>query len=102
MFIARDSSGNVICARCGHRCEHLTRDHFVPMACKMNVNEEGKLVGLCRECNQEKGCLIVSPQWYIYLSEEQQKMLWRYLRYARRLLGDLCRDPELWEKIKAL
>lgn len=96
MLIARDAFGNIICARCGKRCEQVTKDHFIPLASKMNVNEEGNLVGLCRQCNQEKGCKIVSPQWYVYLKEEQRKNLLRYLRYARRIVeGD---DPELIEK----
>ena len=102
MFVARDQFGNTICARCGQRYEHLTKDHFVPMASKMNVNEEGNLIGLCRQCNQEKGCKIVSPQWYVYLKEEQQEKLWRYLRYARHLVEGLCHDPELLEKMKSL
>ena len=102
MFVARDQFGKTICARCGCVCEMLTKDHFVPLACKLDVNGEGNLVGLCRQCNLEKGCRVVLPQWYTYLRKEQQDRLWRYLRYARGFLELLCEDKETLEMIRKL
>lgn len=73
MFVAKNENGEKICARCGDKDEKLTIDHYIPKASKMNVMGEGNLVGICEKCNQEKGCTIVSPQWYGYLDEPPKK-----------------------------
>lgn len=73
MFIARNENGN-ICARCGRQNVKLSKDHFIPKSCKMNVNEEG---------NYEKANKVVMPDWYVFLAEEQKEKLLRYMKYAR-------------------
>ena len=83
MFIARNIYGEKICARCGAGYIPLTKDHFIPKSCKMNVNEEGNLVGICKQCNQEKANKVVLPEWYVFLKDEQREKLLRYMRYAR-------------------
>ena len=102
MFYAKDYFGNVICARCGMQNAVLTKDHFIPRSCRMRVNEEGNYVAICEECNKEKGCNIVLPTWYVWLEEEQQNKLLRYMKYARSFILTSCDDEEILELVRSL
>lgn len=101
MIIARDRFGEPVCARCGKH-EILTRDHFMPKSFRMDLNRECNYVGLCRDCNREKADSIVMPDWYIYLSENQRKMISRYMRYCRSVIRERCEDPVILEYIETL
>ena len=102
MIKARDNFGFQICARCGKIGEKMTKDHFIPKSCKMNVNGDGNLVEICETCNKEKGCMIVKPEWYQFLSKEQQNKLLRYMRYARSYILTHTEDEEILEFVKQL
>ena len=101
MFIARDENGK-ICARCGMMNEKLTKDHFIPKSCKMNVNEEGNYVAICKKCNEEKANKVVMPDWYLFLADEQKEKLLRYMKYARSYVLENIDDEELAEQIRRL
>lgn len=94
MFVVKNAKGETICARCG-RIGKITKDHFIPKSCGMTVSEEGNYVGICENCNQEKGNKIVLPTWYRFLSKEQQEKLVRYMRYARSYILQKCDDEEI-------
>lgn len=102
MFYVKDSMGNVMCARCGVSGIPMTKDHFIPRACRMPVDGEGNFVAVCEKCNHEKGCSIVLPSWYQYLKEEQKQKLFRYMRYARSYILEKCEDEEILEVVKEL
>ena len=101
-MIARDELGVEICARCGRRGLRLTKDHFIPRACGMNVDEAGNIVGLCERCNKDKGCMIVTPNWYRFLKEEQKKPLLRYMRYAKSWILANTDEEEVVQMVKKL
>lgn len=101
MLIARDRNGFKICARCG-RATDLTKDHFIPKSCRMDVNNNGNYVGICVECNREKAARVVQPSWYIYLSEEQKSVLKVYMRYCRSWIRNNCTDNEVLKYIEGL
>lgn len=94
MFVARNGCGEKICARCGAVNVLLTKDHFIPKSCRMTVNEEGNYVALCRECNQAKANKVVTPDWYLFLKNEQKEKLWRYMRYARSFVEENMEKDE--------
>lgn len=102
MLVATNEAGYTICARCGKIGERLTKDHFVPKSCRMNVNEEGNYVGLCESCNKEKGCRVVKPDWYVFLSEVKRKKLLRYMRYARSYILANVEDEEVVDFVRKL
>lgn len=102
MFYAKDSLGNKICARCGVAGVKLTKDHFIPRACKMPVDGEGNFVAVCEACNKEKDCRIVLPSWYERLAKEHQTKLCRYMRYARSYILSVCEDESIIELVKNL
>ena len=91
------------CARCGEYC-NLTIDHFIPSSkiTGLNMNRNGNLVGICRECNQEKADKIVTPDWYVYLSEERKENLKRYMRYTRSAIREKTDDPVVLEYLDEL
>ena len=101
MFIAKDKLGNEICAHCGQMSK-LTRDHFIPKSCRMNVNHDGNYVGVCEKCNREKADSIVLPSWYQYLNETQMNALRRYMKYARSYIISHCIDSNILEYIYKL
>lgn len=101
MLTAKNKSGKVICARCGKE-EMLTIDHFIPKCCKMLVNGNSNLVGLCRACNAKKANTIVLPSWYKYLSKEKQAVLIRYMRYCYGWIKNNTDDPEVLRFIETL
>ena len=102
MFIARNEHGSKICARCGRMNAVFTKDHFIPKSCKMNVNEEGNYVALCKACNEEKANKVVMPEWYLFLQPEQKEKLLRYMRYARSYVLENLEDNELADEIRKL
>ena len=102
MFIARNIYGEKICARCGVENVPLTKDHFIPKSCGLNVNEDGNLVAICRECNQEKADKVVMPEWYVFLKDEQREKLLRYMRYARSYMVTKIKDEDILKRINAL
>lgn len=91
------------CARCGVYCK-LTIDHFIPKSkiLGMNSNDNGNLIGLCENCNQEKADKFVKPEWYLYLSEEKKENLKRYMRYTRSIIRENTDDPEVLEYLDEL
>ena len=101
MYFAKDAIGIPICARCG-KYGKLTKDHFIPKRCCMNVNEEGNYVAICESCNREKGCCIVLPSWYRFLNEEQKHKLTCYMRYARSFIMLNTEDAEILEFVNYL
>ena len=113
MLIARDSEGNIICARCGKREGEveITRDHFIPKSyvpAGLVIHNRDKLVtlvdgeeaevsnyvGLCRQCNSYKGEKIVANYWYKYLTEEDQKKLFYMHKWfsIRNKKGNILHD----------
>lgn len=102
MFFAKNEIGEKICARCGSLDAPLTKDHYIPKVSKMNVDEEGNLVGLCKKCNREKGNQIVRPDWYTFLKSEQKNRLWRYVRYTRSYILQHTEDMEFVNMVKSL
>lgn len=101
MYEARDAFGGKICARCGKKAK-LTKDHFIPQSCGMQVNGEGNLVGLCVVCNGEKADKVVLPSWYVYLNERQKENLNRYMRYCRSWIKSYCTDDRILEYIEKI
>lgn len=89
------------CAHCGIECK-LTTDHFIPKSKGMEVNRTGNYVGLCEKCNQEKADRIVTPDWYVYISEEKKENLKRYMRYNRSVLKNITDDPDVLEYLDNL
>ena len=102
MFVARNIFGNKICARCGKGNVSLTKDHFIPKSCGMNVNGEGNYVAICRNCNQEKANKVVLPEWYEFLQAEQKEKLLRYMRYARSYVVKYVEDEEILKVVERL
>lgn len=91
------------CARCGKNCK-LTVDHFIPKSkiFGLDVNRNGNYVGLCEKCNKEKADKIVTPDWYVYVSEEKKENLKCYMRYTRSILKNITDDPEILEYLEKL
>ena len=89
------------CAHCGEECK-LTIDHFIPKSKGINVNQSGNYIGLCEKCNQEKADRIVTPEWYIYISEEKKENLKRYMRYNRNVLKNITDDSDILEYLENL
>lgn len=101
MFIAKNQFGDDICAHCG-QMSVITKDHFIPKSCRMNVNHDGNYVGVCENCNREKADRIVLPSWYQYLNETQMNALRRYMKYARSYIISQCNDSDILEYIHKL
>ncbi len=73
------------CAHCGCALSKdsdydMTVDHVIPLS-KGGTNDLENLVGLCYECNQKKGNMVVLPvDYYYYMKKEKGDELMRMYR----------------------
>lgn len=76
-----------LCPICGNLYGeyNMTRDHFIP---RVFLREKGycyercNIVAICYHCNRKKGHKIVTPDYYKYLPEHKQKLLWYIYKNA--------------------
>lgn len=94
MFVARDSNGHAVCARCGELLTNdtVTDDHFIPKSLPISGLNCPNHVAICTACNKNKSSTVYYPSWYKFLDIEDRKALLQTMDYAAvKLLGP-CND----------